>query len=131
MPQAIAITIDNGATTPVAKTFELLNPAAGLDSQANWALREGSISAVFPTISGVATTNSVGRRVRIKLTIPSSYTDAVTGLTNVGSRAEFSVTAILPTDFPESLKNDFAAYAKNLVANALINAMIRDGYPAT
>lgn len=131
MPQAADIIINNGASTPVPKTFTLLNPSAGMDSAANWALKEGSISAVFPSITSTAGKNGVGKRVRVKLVLPSSYNDAVTGLTNVGSRAEVSIVAIIPDDFPENLKNDFAAFAKNLVANAIINSMIRDGYPAT
>lgn len=130
MPQAANIVLKNGATTPVDKTFELINPASGLGGTASWALKEGTIAAVFPTIEGVATINGVGRRVRVKLTLPSSFNDAVTGLTNVGSRAEFSFTSIVPVDFPESLKNDYVAYASNLVANAIMKSMIRDGYPA-
>lgn len=130
MPQAIDIIVKNGAASPVDKIFTLINPAGGLDSEACWALKEGPISSVFPTITSVGTSIPVGRRVRIKLVVPSSYTDTVSGLTNVGSRAEFSFTSIVPSDFPESLKNDYVAFAKNIVANALIASMVRDGYPA-
>lgn len=39
MPSAVDIIIDNGAETPVAKTFKLVAPAAGEGSYANWRLK--------------------------------------------------------------------------------------------
>jgi hypothetical protein len=69
--------------------------------------------------------------VQGKLQIPSSYTDSVTGLTKVGSGWEFDFSASVPNDFPEALKADAVAFAKNLIAHALIQEMIRDGQPAT
>lgn len=50
MPQAINLTIDDETATP--KTFELISPAAGDGSIAEWALKEGTISSVFPTSYG-------------------------------------------------------------------------------
>lgn len=133
MPQATDLVIDNGAGTPVAKTFVLMTPAAGDGSSAKWALKEGTIASVFPTIEQTARVNATSdaRKVAGTLKIPSSYTVAATGLTAVGSAAVFNWTATVPNDFPEALKNDFAAFAKNAIANAILNACIRDGLPAT
>lgn len=132
MPQAIDITINNGAATPVAKTFTLLAPAAGYGSVAEWALKEGTISSVFPRISLSArkTANSSGKTV-VKLKIPSSYTDSVTGLTKVGSSFEVNAEITVPDTFPESLKNDAVAFASNLFANTLVKACMRDANPAS
>lgn len=132
MPQAADIVINNGAGTPVPKTFSLYAPSAGDNSVATWKLKEGTIASVFPTITTSArSTGNQSRKMQGKLRLPSSYTDTVTGLTRVGSGFEFDFSASVPDDFPEVLKADAIAFAKNLVANAIIQAMMRDGQPAT
>lgn len=132
MPQATDITINNGAATPVAKTFTLLAPAAGYGSVAEWALKEGSISSVFPRVSVSArkTANNSSKAL-IKLRIPSSYTDSVTGLTKVQSSFECNVEVSIPDSYPENLKNDAVAFVANLLNNTLIKACVRDALPAT
>jgi len=132
MPQATDITINNGAATPVAKTFTLISPAAGDGSYANWRLKEGTISTVFPRIAIAARANgNNARKANIKIQVPSSYTDTVTGLTKVGSAFDFNADVTVPDDFPESLKNDAAAFVVNAVAHALVKAVIRDAVPTT
>lgn len=133
MPTATNITVNNGATpTPVAKTFTLVSPASGDGGIAQWALKEGQISAVFPTLTASATkTGNGSRKLQIKFRLPSSYTDTVTGLTNVGAAAEMNVTFSVPNVLPESLKGDWVAFATNLLSSTLVKEMIRDAYPAT
>lgn len=132
MPQAIDLVINNGAGTPVAKTFTLLAPAAGDNSVAEWALKEGTIGSVFPRLSCLAKrTGNNSRKAQIKLKVPSSYTDTVTGLTKVGSAFEADIFVSVPDDFPEALKNDAVAYTVNSVNHALFKAVIRDGLPTT
>ncbi len=132
MPQAQNIILNNGAGTPVAKIFELMAPAAGDGSYANWRLKEGTISEVFPRIAILTRpSGNSARKSIIKFQMPSSYTDAVTGLTSVGSAFDFEVNCTVPDNFPEALKNDAAAFATNLMANAIVRAVFRDGYPAT
>ena len=132
MPQAINLTIKNGASTPVDKTFSLVTPAAGDGGIAQWALKEGSISAVFPqfTASAGKTTNK-SRKLTMRLSVPSSYTDAVTGLTNVGSGLLCTWTVSIPQDFPEAMKDDATAFIVNLTQHPLVKAMIHDAYSAT
>lgn len=132
MPQAADIVLNNGAGTPVPKTFTLLTPAAGDGANAEWALKEGTISSVFPKLTAQARRTGVqSRKSHIKLRIPSSYTDTVTGLTKVGSAWEANVEVSVPDDFPEALKNDALAFTVNAVQNVIIKAMMRDGLPAT
>lgn len=132
MPQAIDLVLNNGASTPVAKTFNLLAPAAGYNSVAEWALKEGTISAVFPRVSALARiTGNSSRKLVIKFKLPSSYTDTVTGLTKVGSGFEFDGSFSVPDSFPEALKNDAVAFTANLINSTLIKAMMRDALPAT
>lgn len=132
MPQATDLVIKNGAGTPVDKTFTLMAPAAGDNSVATWALKEGTISSVFPKITALArkTTNQ-SRTLQVKLRLPSSYTDTVTGLTKVASAFEFNGSISVPDDFPENLKPDAVAFTANLLNHALIKAMMRDAVPAT
>lgn len=131
MPQAADIVINNGAGSPVAKTYTLLTPAAGDGASAKWALKEGTIGKVFPKIEVSSRANgSNSRKTWITFTLPSSYTDTVTGLTAVGSGAQFNGYVTVPDDFPEALKNDFQAYVTNLMANVIIKACIRDALGA-
>lgn len=132
MPQATDITVNNGAGTPVAKTFTLISPSAGDGGLAQWALKEGTISAVFPSLSAMAgRTGNNSRKLTVKFRLPSSYTDSVSGLTMVSSSAEMNVTFSVPNSFPESLKADYVAFATNILSSTLFKAMIRDAYPAT
>jgi hypothetical protein len=130
MPQAEDLVIKNAADAD--KTFSLLAPAAGYNSVAEWALKEGTISSVFPRITALARpTGNSSKKSQIKLKIPSSYTDSVTGLTKVGSGFEADLSVSVPDDFPEALKNDAVAYTVNMIANAVLKAVFRDGSPAT
>lgn len=108
MPQAADFTINNGAGTPVAKTFTLLAPAAGVNGEAKWELREGANSTVFPRFSAVLRPDpSVkGFSSVMKHHYPSAFTDTTTGLVKPSSKAEFIGTVKMPDDFPESDKAD-------------------------
>lgn len=130
MPQAVDLVLNNNAA--VAKTFALQSPASGDNSLALWWLKEGTISSVFPKVSVLTrATGNNSRKSVIKLKIPSSYTDSVTGLTKVSSGFELNVEASVPFDFPEALKSDAIAYCSNLMSNTLIKAVMRDGMPAS
>lgn len=130
MPQATDLVVKNGASTPVDKTFTLLTPAAGNGSVAMWALKEGVISSVFPKFTASATRNSQSGKLRLKLVVPSSYTDTVTGLTSVKSAFMAEVNVAVADDFPEANKNDAVAFTANLVNHPLVKAMIRDALGA-
>lgn len=132
MPQATDLVVKNGASTPVDKTFTLITPAAGDGGIAQWALMEGTISAVFPTLTASARPTSNGsRQLRVKFRLPSSFTEAATGRTIVASAGEMNVTFSVPGDLPESLKADYVAFSVNLLGSSLLKAMIRNAYPAT
>ena len=130
MPQQINLVVKNG--TGVDQTFTALSPAAGDGGVALWALKSGTIAAAFPTLTAVATRNSNDvRTLRVKFGLPSSYNNAVTGLTVVSSKVLMDATFKIPADFPEALKDDWVAYATNLLNTALLKSMIRDGLSAT
>lgn len=133
MPSAADLVVQNGAA--VNKTFTLLAPASGYGGVAEWALKEGSISSVFPrfTAGARSSNNPKGsaKVLQLKLRLPSSYTDTVTGLTSVSSGFEFNCTVSVPDNFPEALKSDAVAFTANLINTALVKELIRDGLPAT
>jgi len=136
MPQANNLVIANGATPPVDKTFTLINPAAGLNSTADWALKEGAVSGVFPRLSAlVGNVNTPGRapskRTSLKVRVPSSYVDTGSGQTMVGSAVEANISIVVPSDFPEAGKADAIAYVQNFVKHAIVTSMVSDGAPAT
>lgn len=129
MPQAADLTVDNGAA--VSKTFTLVTPAAGDGGVAEWALKEGLVSTAFPTFTAMATkTNNNSRKLQIKLKVPASFTDAVTGQTTITAATEMNVTFSVPNSYPESMKDDHVAYATNLLNTTLVKGMIRDAYGA-
>lgn len=127
MPQAANIVVNNAAA--VAKTFTLLNPSAGLNSEARWALKEGSNASVFPRMSAVLRADSSvkGTAGVFKISMPQSYTDTTTGLVKRGSAAEFVMTNKIPDDWPESLKADWKAYIKNTLAEANVQSFLEGG----
>lgn len=130
MPKATDLIIKNAAG--IDKTFALITPAAGDGGIARWALKEGTISSVFPTVTVSATSTSRNaRNAHIKIHIPSSYTDSVTGLTNVSGGPEANIKVAVPNDFPEAKKPDWVAYVTGAVNTALMKAIIQDATPAT
>lgn len=129
MPQAANIVLKNNAGTD--KTFTLYTPAAGDGGWAQWRLKEGAVSTAFPSIAAMArATPNVARKAQVKMQIPSSHVDTTSGLTITGSKFDFEARVTVPDNFPEDMKDDAIAYAKNLVAHAIIQAMMRDGLPA-
>lgn len=132
MPQAANIVVKNGASSPVDKTFELISPAAGDGGIGRWYLKEGAILGAFPllTVSSTPTSNR-SRVVKLKIRVPSSYTEAATGKTIVGPAVEGNLTVSVPDDYPESNKNDAVAYISNLIGHQLIKSALRDAVPLT
>lgn len=133
MPQAANIVVKNGAAIPEDKTFELITPAPGYGNWARWALKEGPIAAVFPTLGAKSVQLSGGKvnKLTLEFQLPSSFNDTVTGLTNVGSFFAATLNVTVPNTLPESLKADSVAYLTNLVSSELVKALIRDAAPAT
>lgn len=131
MPQAIDIVIKNGAA--VDKTFSLLNPAGPSGTAALWALKEGTIKTVFPTIEASSRRNAArnAQKGQFTLKVPSSYTETATGLTVVASAVTFNLSVTVPDNFPEIRKDDVVAFWKNLNANPLFVSMVRDAISAT
>lgn len=133
MPQAVDITVNNGAGTPVAKTYSLLEPAASGGSSAKWALKEGANWNVFNKIEASSRPNASrdAQKLAMTFTFPSSYVDAASTLTLVKDNAVVNINVTIPNDFPEAKKDDLVAFTANLANHTLVKAMIRDARAAT
>lgn len=130
MPQATNLTIKNAANED--KIFTLLTPASGDGSVARWALKEGTVSSVFPTITiSAATTSRDSRSAHVKIHVPSFFMDGFTGKVSVDVGAEVNVKVAMPNSFPEANKPDFVAYVINALQTALVKEVIKDALPAT
>lgn len=131
MPAAANMTLNNASA--VAKTFTLLNPSAGLGSNAEWALMEGAIPGVYPRITSQVRVNTKGksRISQHKVRVPYGIVDSTTSTTTPGSAMEFNGTVTVPDDFPSANRADAVAYIANYIANAITKAVMQDGIPAT
>lgn len=131
MPSAENFTLTKADNTTNV-VFTLVNPSSGMGSIAEWVNKVGTIAGVFLKLTTSArTTGNNSKKMQGKFNFPSSYTDSVTGLTRVGSAAQFNFDSSLPDDFPEALKADYASLCGKIVSQAIINEQIKDGTPAT
>ena len=129
MPQQTNLSVANASA--VNKTFTAISPGA-FGVIAEWALKEGVVPTIFPRLSALANrTANASNKLVLKLTYPSSYVDAASGLTKPGTSAYAEVRVSMPDAFPEAMRDDFAAYLANTVATALVKSMVRDGVNAT
>jgi hypothetical protein len=126
MPQAADIVVNNGAGTPVAKTFTLQVPASGINGEARWELMEGANPAVFPKMSALLRLDpSVkGMSSVYKLTYPAAYTDTTTGLVKPLSSAEYILTVKMPDDWPDAEKANASAYFANCMNLAVFKGAL-------
>lgn len=123
------ITIYNGATTPVAKTFKLVSPASGYDTWANWRLQEAAVSAAFPAIAFMTKKPTpTYQKQQLKVRVPYSYVNASTGQTVVTDFPfEMNVEFRMSRDMPEAAKPDAVAYAFNVFKDPQILAAVLNG----
>lgn len=133
MPTMADITVkkDDG-TTDV--TYTALVASGGDKSPAVW--RNNSATGTPGQrpelrIQSRSNGNETARRVDGAYTYPSVYTDTNTSTTKVGSRGNATFSAVIPGDMPDADRAEFAAQFGNLMAAALIEAILTDGYSAT
>lgn len=127
MPNASNIIVQNASATD--KTFEVLTPSGGDGGVARYALKEGAAPVAFPSMTVMARpTTNASRKTSVKIHVPHTYIDPVTGLLKKGPAFELNVEASMPDAYPESTRDDAVAYGVNLVASTLMRQVFRDGY---
>lgn len=127
MPNAVNIIVQDASATD--KEFEVLTPSGGDGGVARYALKEGAAPVAFPSMTVVARpTTNASRKTSVKIHVPHTYTDPVTGLLKKGPAFELNVEASMPDAFPEDARDDAVAFGVNLTASTLMRQVFRDGY---
>lgn len=126
MPQATDITVKDATAADV--TFTLLTPAAGDGSLAVWQVKRGISPVVYPELTAMSRkTAQNSRRTDSKFIYPVATSPNDGTLPVVTSRAEISISSIIPRTFPEGSRDDFITLATNAFRSALLQSMHRDG----
>lgn len=132
MPAIASITINDGATTPVAHVF---TPSGIQGSIASYHDRSGGISVGYPaiTISSVTPSkNSKTYKVRAKLVLPVLETQSGTasnGFTPAPTKAYdliADMSFVMPARSSLQNRKDLFALAKNLCAQAVMTSVVQD-----
>ena len=129
MTAIAALTLLDGAATPVSHTFSPVNiDQAGV---ARWSDRTGGISLGFPTVSFAMRNPSKGNRsykMTVKVVVPVlevTSPSTATGIQPAPTLA-YNMTAncemILPERSTQLQRDDLRAYLKNFLANAVVTA---------
>lgn len=132
MSKQTNLVVKNGASTPVDVTFTAVTPSSGFGTLAIWQVISGAARSMYRTFTSETRVNSNGTTVvTTKLTVPSFYTDPVTGLPVALEAAEVHARVRIPKNFPVSDIDDVAAFAGNLLSTALMKEVIKTGTPVT
>lgn len=127
MPAAAAITVNDGAATPVAVTF---SPESVSGGSVTFRDDRSGISVLMPRITeslSLASSNRPTNRVAFKVVLPVSKTvDGVVVLDYI-LRAETSF--VLPDRCTEQNRKDLLAFFSNALDDALVKAPILDVEP--
>lgn len=129
---AANITINNGATTPVAKTF-------------TFAMQNGLLFAYHEMSGGIyegfgrltisvrpASSNNMGHRVNWKLDVPRLATTAPASGTGVQPNPVAAYVSVAKGEFmiPKAAdldnRKDLLAYVKNLMATTVMQSLVHD-----
>jgi hypothetical protein len=127
MPQITALTIDDGAATPVAHTF---GPVTTNGSKAKFADRSAGVASGYRTIEDevrLATTPTGANRRVINFMLP--VTAVVDGVTKVVRYNSAQVILNQAQDATEQENKDQLAYVKNYIDNALVKAAVPQNEP--
>lgn len=127
MPAIAALTINDGATTPVAHTF---SPVSTNGSLAKWADRSPSIPSGFRLISHEVLPPA-GNRTTHKLTF-GFMNPTVASVNGVDQVVRYSSAQVLLNVHPDSSlqeRKDLLAYIANFLGNATVKTSVENIEP--
>ncbi|UUW21345.1 MAG: hypothetical protein [Sanya fiers-like virus 30] len=133
MAQQASLVLNNGAATPVAKTFIGQTPYQGADGPAVWRLPHGTTPMGDVRIEVGMTRNSQGTtRIPVKVIVPNVTTDPVYGPKLVSKCIYDSRNGgfIIPENAVQSQIDDLYAFVANLYTNAVFKTWVRTFEPA-
>ena len=111
-------------------TFKGLISSAGDKIPALWKQGVSEVPSANPTLT-VTSKSSVNKKVRIvegELVFPITVTNSATGVTSVVDRDVWSFTGQLKQDYPQTWHNESSAQFANVLASAIIRAVLASGY---
>lgn len=118
------ISINNGAATPVAKSFapERVGPELSVFTERSAAVSAGfcRISAGFSSANAKRPTN----RIDVDLSLPVLST--VNGVSSVAYIGRFRGYFVVPDQMTSSERADLHAYTSNFLATAQVKGMVKD-----
>jgi hypothetical protein len=118
------LSINNGAGTPVAKSFAPERVAPDLSS---FTERSAAVSAGFPRLSigySPASSKRTTNRVDIKLDLPVLQT--VGTVSTVAYVGRFQGYFVIPDTMTASERADLRAFVANALDNALVMGVVKD-----
>lgn len=132
MPTFGNVVINDGQGTPVAHTFAPVNL---IGNAANFADRSGGIAVGYPTVLATMSLPSKTSRLykaRFKVVLPVLETvsnSTMSGILPAPTKA-YDLTADMTFFMPERStladRKNILAYAKNLLANAVVTALVEN-----
>jgi hypothetical protein len=122
------INLADGQATPVNKVFEVVTAQQGADAPAIWAERSGGTFASFKnlTMSVRRAQNSTSTKIVLRIKDPT--VDPVTGAVKYNTLVALDFT--LPDSANLQNRKDILAYAKNVLANAMVVDAVHNMSPA-
>lgn len=133
MPSVASITINDGASTPVAHTFVPTNK--DVQGAFHYADQSGGVPVGFSTISASLTQPKPGNgqvyRIRMKIRMPTLATLGTSdaGITPPPTKSHesgFSCEFLVPVASSLQERKNILAYAKNLLAHSLAEDLVAD-----
>lgn len=130
MPSFSSLTINDGQATPVAHTFA---PGTLVGTEAKYIDRSTGITVGFPMITAnVSLPSKQSKMTKVRLKVVAPVLEVVnsstySGITPAPTRAydmTFDGTFFLPERSSLAQRKDILAYAKNLLANALVTSLV-------
>lgn len=125
-----AITVPNGAASPVNKTFSVSRSAAG-DESAVLHLREGASVAAYPKLEfsskNAQATSGRGRGATLTLVTPFGYTDT-NGNWVKQDVISTTVRTTVPDTAPDAVRKDHAAFIAGILSDAQAKGLVITGY---
>lgn len=125
------IAVNNGASTPVSKTFTVARSAAG-DESAILYLREGASVAAYPKLefsskTAQARSSKKARAGLMTLVMPYGYNDTNGNFVTLDVISA-SVRMTTPDDAPDAVRKDFAAFLGGLLTDAQLKNLVVFGF---
>lgn len=127
MPAIAALTINDGATTPVARTFA---PVSTTGSKAEWAERTSGQPAGFYSLTHEyvkPASPGSAHRIKIGLNVPVMAT--VEGVPTVVRNSSAQVIFNLSNSSSEQERKDMLAFVRNALANATVQTTVHNIEP--